>query len=113
MAGFFLSEKAKADVEEIGRYTQQRWGVEQRNRYLGELDACFQKIGANPKKSRFSEEQIAKILREADRMPIAEVVRLHLPDVFAGGWAVSSYTETRGGGPQKSLASALRRASLR
>ena len=22
--------------------------MEQRNRYLGELDACFQKIGANP-----------------------------------------------------------------
>ncbi len=48
MAGFFLSGKAKADVKEIGRYTQQRWGVEQRNRYLGELDACFQRIGANP-----------------------------------------------------------------
>ena|ERR1022692_967453 len=48
MAGLFLSGKAKADVKEIGRYTQQRWGVEQRNRYLGELDACFQKIGANP-----------------------------------------------------------------
>jgi toxin ParE1/3/4 len=48
MAGFFLSGKAKADVKEIGRYTQQRWGVEQRNRYLGELDACFQKIGTNP-----------------------------------------------------------------
>jgi len=48
MAGFFLSGKAKADVKEIGRYTQQRWGIEQRNRYLAELDACFQKIGANP-----------------------------------------------------------------
>ena len=48
MAGFFLSGKAKADVKEIGRYTQHRWGVKQRNRYLGELDGCFQKIGANP-----------------------------------------------------------------
>jgi toxin ParE1/3/4 len=48
MAGLFLSGKAKADFKEIGRYTQQRWGVEQRNRYLGELDACFQKIGVNP-----------------------------------------------------------------
>jgi toxin ParE1/3/4 len=47
MAGFFLSGKAKADVKDIGRYTQERWGVEQRNRYLGDLDACFQKIGAN------------------------------------------------------------------
>jgi toxin ParE1/3/4 len=48
MAGFFLSGKAKADVKEIGRYTRDRWGVAQRNRYLGALDACFQKIGANP-----------------------------------------------------------------
>ena len=48
MAGFFLSGKAKADVKDIGRYTQGRWGVEQRNRYLGDLDACFQKVGANP-----------------------------------------------------------------
>jgi len=48
MAGFFLSGKAKADVKEIGRYTHERWGVEQRNRYLAVLDACFQKIGANP-----------------------------------------------------------------
>ena len=47
MAGFFLSGKAKADVKDIGRYTQEVWGVEQRNRYLGDLDACFQKIGAN------------------------------------------------------------------
>ncbi len=38
MAGFFLSEKAKADVKGIGRYTQEQWGVEQRNRYLGALE---------------------------------------------------------------------------
>jgi toxin ParE1/3/4 len=48
MAGYFLSGKAKADVKDIGRYTQEHWGVEQRNRYLGDLDACFQTIGANP-----------------------------------------------------------------
>jgi toxin ParE1/3/4 len=48
MAGFFLSGKAKADVKDIGRFTQQRWGVDQRNRYLGDLDACFQKIAENP-----------------------------------------------------------------
>jgi toxin ParE1/3/4 len=48
MAGYFLSGKAKADVKDIGRYTQEHWGVEKRNRYLGDLDACFQTIGANP-----------------------------------------------------------------
>ena len=48
MAGFFLTGKAKADLTEIGRYTQKTWGVEQRSRYLGQLDACFQRIAANP-----------------------------------------------------------------
>jgi plasmid stabilization system protein ParE len=47
MAGVFLSERAKTDVKEIGRYTQGRWGVEQRNRYLGALDVCFKRLGAN------------------------------------------------------------------
>jgi toxin ParE1/3/4 len=48
MAGFFLTGKAKADLKDIGRYTQRTWGVEQRDRYLGQLDACFRRIAANP-----------------------------------------------------------------
>ena len=48
MAGFTLTNWAKADLKEIGRYTQERWGREQRNTYLTRLDACFRQLAANP-----------------------------------------------------------------
>lgn len=38
MAGFLLTNAAKADLKSIARYTQQTWGIEQRNRYLTLLD---------------------------------------------------------------------------
>ena len=48
MAGFTLTNLAKADLKEIGRYTRERWGREQRNTYLARLDACFRQLAANP-----------------------------------------------------------------
>ena len=52
MPSFSLTKKALADVIKIGRYTQERWGVEQRNLYLAMLDNCFQQLSANPLKGR-------------------------------------------------------------
>jgi len=34
MPSFFLTKKAKDDLKAIGRYTQDTWGHERRNRYL-------------------------------------------------------------------------------
>jgi toxin ParE1/3/4 len=48
MPSFTLSNKALADLKDIGRYTQEHWGVEQRNVYLEMLDACFKHLAANP-----------------------------------------------------------------
>ena len=41
MPTFTLTKGAVADLIEIGRYTQKRWGPEQRNRYLTMLDGSF------------------------------------------------------------------------
>ena len=38
MAGFRLFAKAVEDLKSIGRYTQQEWGRDQRNKYLSMLD---------------------------------------------------------------------------
>ena len=48
MSGFFLTKKAKDDLTEIGRYTQDTWGREQRNRYLSLLDAAFHDLAIHP-----------------------------------------------------------------
>ena len=47
---FHLTEKAKADLKEIGRYTQKTWGHDQRNRYLQKIDDAFHDLGQNPDK---------------------------------------------------------------
>ncbi|SHJ75776.1 ParE toxin of type II toxin-antitoxin system, parDE [Malonomonas rubra DSM 5091] len=44
MSAFTLTEKAKADLKDIARFTQQRWGREQRNKYLELLDVSFHKL---------------------------------------------------------------------
>jgi toxin ParE1/3/4 len=47
MAACFLTRKAKADLKEIGRFTQKKWGVEQRNKYLRTLYKTFDQIAEN------------------------------------------------------------------
>ena len=52
MPSFTLSNKAKDDLKEIGRYTEKTWGRKQRNVYLGMLDACFHQMAAKPTKGK-------------------------------------------------------------
>lgn len=52
MPRFVLTNKAKADLKSIGRYTVAKWGGEQRNRYLALLDASFHELATNPFKGR-------------------------------------------------------------
>lgn len=56
MPGFILTRMAKADLKEIGRYTQNRWGREQRDHYLKMLDVSFQQLAANPLKGNVCSE---------------------------------------------------------
>ena len=48
MAEFLLTNAAKDDLKSIGRYTQEQWGCEQRNRYLTLLDSSFHDLADNP-----------------------------------------------------------------
>lgn len=48
MASFYLTNAAKTDLKEIGRYTRKQWGVAQRDKYLTMLDGCFQDLAAQP-----------------------------------------------------------------
>ncbi len=43
-----LSNKAVDDLRQIGRYTQDRWGHQQRNIYLKKLDEGFNTIAREP-----------------------------------------------------------------
>ncbi|MBU2649251.1 type II toxin-antitoxin system RelE/ParE family toxin [bacterium] len=48
MSSFRLSNQAVHDLLDIGRYTQKKWGIEQRNTYLKKLDDCFYQLSENP-----------------------------------------------------------------
>lgn len=48
MPKFTLTEKAKNDLKDIARFTQKRWGREQRNKYLATLDSSFRRLAENP-----------------------------------------------------------------
>ncbi|WP_419662583.1 type II toxin-antitoxin system RelE/ParE family toxin [Desulfosarcina variabilis] len=45
---FRLTAKAVDDMKSIGRFTERKWGREQRNRYLAMLDSSFNTIAYQP-----------------------------------------------------------------
>jgi toxin ParE1/3/4 len=47
--GFKLSASARKDLLQIGRYTEIKWGKDQRNHYLKQLDVAFNLIAENPR----------------------------------------------------------------
>ena len=56
MPAFRLTAKARADLLEIGRYTQRTWGRDQRNRYLSHLDEAFHLLAQEPDRGRPCDE---------------------------------------------------------
>lgn len=53
---FRLTQRAQNDLLSIARYTQQHWGVSQRNQYLLSFDACFRRIAESPSCGRASDD---------------------------------------------------------
>lgn len=47
-----LTKQALEDLREIGRYTQDRWGRDQRRHYLELLDRCFYALAENPNQGK-------------------------------------------------------------
>lgn len=56
MPRFSLTKQALEDLREIGRYTQERWGREQRRHYLALLDRYFHALAENPNQGQRCEE---------------------------------------------------------
>lgn len=48
MPDYRLSNKAISDLMDIGRYTENNWGITQRNVYLQQIDDCFTLLSHNP-----------------------------------------------------------------
>jgi toxin ParE1/3/4 len=46
---FHLTVKALTDLKAVARYTQVRWGREQRIKYLKQLDLTFAKLAKDPR----------------------------------------------------------------
>ena len=49
MKQFLLTNAAKQDLKSIVKYTEKKWGREQRNIYLKQFDDTFNMLANNPK----------------------------------------------------------------
>ena len=48
MGSFSLTNAAKADLRNIARFTEERWGREQRKLYLKGMDDAFRRLADSP-----------------------------------------------------------------
>ena len=56
MSSFDLTKAARQDLKSIAKFTQERWGVRQRNTYLKEIDQVFRVLAKNPDMGRACDE---------------------------------------------------------
>jgi toxin ParE1/3/4 len=56
VATFRFSQRAEADLLEIGAYTLGRWGEGQTLRYIDDLEACCRMLAANPALGRAADD---------------------------------------------------------
>ena len=56
MSSFELTKSAQADLKSIAKFTQERWGIRQRNTYLREIDQVFRALAKNPVMGRACNE---------------------------------------------------------
>lgn len=56
MSRYLLSPAAQADLEQIWDYTHDRWGVDQAEEYLRDLQRAIERAAANPRIGRSCDE---------------------------------------------------------
>ena len=52
MSGYFLSPRARADLNAIWGYTAERWNIEQADRYLGVIHRAMEAVAREPRRWR-------------------------------------------------------------
>ncbi len=53
MKRYRITPRARDDLKNIGRYTEQHWGREQRNTYLKRLEKRFTWLADNPRLGKY------------------------------------------------------------
>lgn len=56
MPSFLLTSAARKDVIDIGRFTTEKWGKRQRDKYLKQLDDAFRLLARQPEIGRDAED---------------------------------------------------------
>ena len=100
MASFRLTGRARSSLMQIGLYTEQRWGRQQRVDYLKAIDDCFQVVADTPMQGRARPEihdqlrsypvnkhVVFSLIRDKELIVIVDVLHenmdpvRHLPDM--------------------------------
>lgn len=56
MPPFLLTSAARKDIIDIGRFTSEKWGKRQRDKYLKQLDDTFRLLALKPDIGRDAED---------------------------------------------------------
>ena len=56
MRPFLLTAAARKDIIDIGRYTTEKWGKRQRDKYLKQLDDAFKLLSRQPEIGRDADD---------------------------------------------------------
>ena len=64
MDKFTLTRNAEADLDGIADYTLRRWGEKQCSLYIDGLEACFQRLAAEPGAGRACDQIRPGLMRE-------------------------------------------------
>jgi toxin ParE1/3/4 len=81
LAGYRFSRLARLDLIEITEYTVDSWGLRQAERYLDDLDECFQRLVQSPQLGRTC-DQIRRGYRRIEQGKHVIIYRADVDGIF-------------------------------